>query len=509
MNKRINMLLPVIMICIWVGYGGGLFASEEQRLTDEIGRRTDEFASRIGRNLEAGRKAESNVVKFRSLVRAGTWTEAWPDSKGESQKREVSGEIWNDAIQATLHETGCVLLPKSEKPYYLDGPIILQSGQMIIADRDTEIRLKPGINTCMVRNEHIVGGPNGPVPKDQHPDTDIAIEGGIWTTLAVSRRESNGNNYGRSDRNNALPCHGVIVLNNTSNTVVRNVVIRQSRPFGVHLSNCTDFLVDGVTFEDHGRDGVHVNGPTCFGVIRNISGSTHDDFVALNGWDWRNCTPSFGPIHHVLVENLTGCKSKSQDFTSPYPDGTAEIRLLPGTENFPNGTKLACDISDCVFRKLTDIRTFKIYDQPNLELGRDKDFADPIGEVRNLYFNQLVFNRPGRFQFDVNVNGVAIDNVQLCFILPETFNLVEIGPLSATYKRKPDDPSTWFDIFSPDLDIIVRNFRLSNVSVSQNGQFITFPDAEKKLVKVADQKLNPDYPKTTPRGGTGKVKFFQ
>ena len=509
MNKLISIVLPVVMVCIIGENGGRLFASEEQCLADEIGRRIEEFSLRIGRKLEANKKAECGVVKFRSLVRVGTWSESWPDEKGEIRKREVKGEIWNDAIQATLRETGCVLLPKGEKPYYLDGPIILRSGQMIIADRDAEIRLKPGVNTCMVRNENIVGGQNGPVPRDQNPDTDIAVEGGVWTTLAVARRESNGNNYGRPDRNNALPCHGVIVLNNTSNTVVRNVVIRQSRPFGVHLSNCTDFLVDGVTFEDHGRDGVHVNGPACFGVIRNISGSTHDDFVALNAWDWRNCTPSFGPIHHVLVENIIGCKSKSLDFASPYPDGTAEIRLLPGTENFADGTKLACDISECVFRKLTDIRTFKIYDQPNLELGRDKDFADPIGEVRNLHFSQLVFNRPGRFQVAANVNGLAINDVQFRFVPQDTFKLVEIGPMSATYKRKPDDSLTWIEIFSPDRDILVQKFSLAGVSVFGDGKIMPLADAISRLVQVADQKLNPDYPKTTPRGGIGKVKFIQ
>ncbi|MDD4869606.1 MAG: right-handed parallel beta-helix repeat-containing protein [Kiritimatiellae bacterium] len=504
-----GIVLTMIMIGL-IGENPRLIASEEERLADEILHRTGAFESRISGKLDSGRKVESSVVKFRSLVRAGNWIENWPNDKGEIQKREVTGEIWNGAIQAALRETGCAVLPRCDKPYYLNAPIILRSGQMLIADRDAEIRLRPGVNTCMIRNENIVGGQNGPVPKGSRPDIDIAIEGGIWTTLAVARRENNGNNYGRSDGSNTVPCcHGVILLNNTSNTVVRNVVIRQSRPFGIHLSNCTDFLVDGIKFEDHGRDGVHVNGPACFGVIRNITGGTHDDFIALNAWDWRNCTPSFGPIHHVLVENVIGCKSKSPDFTTPYPDGTAEIRLLPGTENFVNGTKLACDISDCVFRKLTDIRTFKVYDQPNLELGRDKDFADPIGEVRNIYFRQLVFNRPGRFQLDVNVNGLAINDVQLCFALPDAFKLVEIGPMSATYKRKPDDPSTWFDIFSPDLDIIVRNFKLTNVTVLQNGQVTPFPEAGKKLVKVADQTLNPDYPKTTPRGGTGKVKFIQ
>jgi hypothetical protein len=31
------------------------------------------------------------------------------------------------------------------------------------------------------------------------------------------------------------------------------------------------------------------------------------------------------------------------------------------------------------------------------------------------------------------------------------------------------------------------------------------PDAESRLVKISDQKPNPDYPKTTPRGGKGRA----
>jgi len=117
--------------------------------------------------------------------------------------------------------------------------------------------------------------------------------------------------------------------------VVRNVTVRQSRAFGVHLSNCRDFLVEGVTFEDHGRDGVHVNGPASCGVIRSVRGVTHDDFVALNAWEWANYAPSYGPIHHLLVEDVAGTPRVSADDASPLPDGTAELRRSPARRPLP------------------------------------------------------------------------------------------------------------------------------------------------------------------------------
>ena len=405
-----------------------------------------QIQAHVGRSAEAAlavrTKMQANAPKpdaFRNLVRTDNWQERWPDAAGKSQPRAVTGEVWTAAIQAALDQHNTVTIPARAQPYYLDAPLVLSSGQSLTADAKAEFRLLPGVNTCLIRNAHIVGSQTGPAPTGSEPDRDIVIEGGTWTTLGTSPDEWNGNTRGRSARQNDVQgCHGVILLNNVCGAVVRNVhhlsVPRLRRPTS---SDSRDFLVEGVTFVENGRDGVHVNGPSSYGVIRTVRGVTHDDFVALNAWEWANYAPTYGPIHHVLVEDVVGTDRASADYTSPYPDGTAEIRLLPGTKAFADGTKLACEIADCAFRKLTNIRTVKAYDQPNLELGRDKDFSDPIGALRNLFFCQLVFNRPGRFQIAANVDGLTIDDVQLRFALADTFRLVEIGPMSATCQFKP------------------------------------------------------------------------
>ena len=473
----------------------------------------DSIQAHVGRGVESALAARAmaqagapKLDTFRHLVRTGSWTEVWPDAAGKPQPRAVTGEVWTAALQAALDQHNTATIPARPQPYYLDAPLVLKPGQSLTADVKAEIRLLPSVNTCMIRNEHLVGSRTGPVPADVARDRGIVIEGGIWTTLTTAPGPCNGNTRGRSAKQGDMyGCHGVILLNNVCGVVVRNVTIRQSRAFGVHLSNCRDFLVEGVTFEDQGRDGIHVNGPAAYGVIRHVSGVTHDDFVALNAWEWANYAPSYGPIHHVLVEEVSGSALASGDPASPLPDGTAEIRLLPGTKTFADGTKLACDISDCAFRKLTDIRTVKAYDQPNLEMGREKDFCDPIGTLRNVFFSQLTFSRPGRFQIAANVEGLTIEDVLFRFVPSDTFRLVEIGPMSATYKHKPDDPATWTELFSPDRDVTVRAFRLTGVRVLQGGQPVPLADASARIVKTADQKLNPDYPKTTPRGGVGKV----
>lgn len=428
-----------------------------------------------------------------SLAHASVWTEIWPDAKGNAQSRKVQGKIWNDAIQTALDKDNAVHLPKRDQPYYLDGPIVLRSGQKLTADPDAEIRLKPGTNTCMVRNENIVGFADQPVPADTKPDTDITIEGGIWTTLANGMKDSNGNHRGASSKKDPVPgTHGVILLHNVRHVTVRNISVRQSRAFAVHLANVNDFTVDGVTLDRHGRDGVHVNAPASHGLIRRVSGVSHDDTVALNAWEWKNYAPSFGAIHHIVIEDVHGS-----------PDGVPSansIRMLPGVKRFSDGTTLDCPIHDITVRGITDISDFKLYDQPNLEVGRDNDASAAIGSLRDIAFDNLTFNRPGSIQIHANTDGLTIRDVKLNFPLAADYHLIGLGPKSQTYKHKSDDPATWTEIFSTDLNCTVRSLGVSGVRPHGAATDLSM----ERIVHVIELKPNPDYPKTTPKGGTGK-----
>jgi hypothetical protein len=282
-------------------------------------------------------------------------------------------------------------------------------------------------------------------------------------------------------------------LQNVCRISVKNVTIRQSRPFGVHLANAHEFTVENITLEDHRRDGVHVNGPASNGLIRGVRGDPHDDNVALNAWEWKNYAPSYGPIERIVIEDVTGA-----------PDGihaANAIRLLSGVKRFDDGTTLDCPIRDITLRDITDIRDFKLYDQPNLEVGRDNDFSAGIGTLKKIVFENLTFNRPGSIQIHAHTDGLVVRGVKLLFTPPPNYRLLELGPKSATYKGGPNtDPSRWTEIFSPDLDCTVRHVRITGVRTRDSQTDLPI----EQVVKIIEQKLNPDYPKTTPKGGTGK-----
>ena len=73
--------------------------------------------------------------------------------------------------------------------------------------------------------------------------------------------------------------------------------------------------------------------------------------------------------------------------------------------------------------------------------------------------------------------------------------------MSATFRSRPADPASWVEIFSPDRDVKVSGLSLEKVRV----QDLLVPGAGSRFVSVRNQHPNPDYPKTTPRGGIGRA----
>jgi hypothetical protein len=122
-----------------------------------------------------------------------------------------------------------------------------------------------------------------------------------------------------------------------------------------------------------------------------------------------------------------------------------------------------------------------------------------VGTMKNIRLEDLTFNRPGKIELHANTDGLIIHNVKLNHALTPDWQLLAIGPKSQTYRRGTD-PERWVEIFSPDLDCTVRNVSVSGVRTRESQADLPIDQS----VQVIEQKPNPDYPKTTPKGGTGK-----
>ena len=76
--------------------------------------------------------------------------------------------------------------------------------------------------------------------------------------------------------------------------------------------------------------------------------------------------------------------------------------------------------------------------------------------------------------------------------------VVEVGPKSSTWKRGFSDPKMWAELFDPELICTAKNLSFKNITFA--GQPCS---DEQAIVGCHRLQPNPDYPNTTPKGGTG------
>lgn len=475
---------------------------------DDLCRELMTTENRVGRAVS---RNAGPVTNYARLVRRETWHQAWDaDARAVGPLRPVTGEVWSDAIERCLAEHGSVFIPEMTEPVYLDRPIVLPGKSRLIVHPQTEVRLIAGsAGTCMVRNENPVGSQGGPVVLCADPDTDIVIEGGIWSDQLNEGRGRGG----ACDPDHSRPgSHGIFLLHNVRGVAVRNIRFRDCSPFAIQIGNAVDFLIERIRF-DETADGVHVEGPSARGIIRQLSGKTNDDVVALNAWDWENSSLTYGPISDMLVEEV-----------EMRPGYTwSELRLLPGTKRFPDGNTVDCDIRRCVFRRLRGLHTVKLYDQPNVNQP-DRDFADPIGTLSDLYFSDMVadgisradyYDKSSDAVFDVcaNVDGLSLRDIRLNYIPGESGRapyLVSVGPKSLTWPKGPRPEDGWKEVFNPNANPALKGLRIRGVWVpGRDGSAPHVPcDNVLDLLFERHASRNPDFPNTMPRGGSGRGRMI-
>ena len=406
----------------------------------------------------------------------------------------VHDNIWTKAIQTALDEKKNVYIPDMGHEILLDGSVFMDSHTNLKVDENQVIRLKEQTNVCMLRNRNMI--PGGHAYTEQvDPDEYITVTGGIWAAP--------DNEPLRMDNlRTIVGGFAQLAFSNVRYVNVTNATFSRGTSYAVMFSNCTNFYVDGIKFDRFEKDGIHVDGPAKFGIIRNLDGvGLGDDMIALLAWDWFSSSITNGDIEDIFVENVKG--------------GNNEIRLLSGRKVYRNGKKKDCDIRRCVFENVTGIYTYKMYYQPhykNVVWGEHFDSAETVGRMDDIYFENITvpkirdagFNDIaiyGIFDILADCKNLNFKNIKVDHTLSEldekNIKLINVGPISATFKYT-DDKANWGDFFEPDMCCTVEDINLENITFA--GKPVTDSD---KLVKETHQKINPDYPNTLPKGGTG------
>ena len=412
--------------------------------------------------------------------------------------------VYGDAIQAALDKYQCVKISKTDC-MYLEKPIIMRSGYRLKLDRNQHIANIPGTLSCLIRNEHITNGADAPVVHEYY-DTDISVDGGIWDGGLT---DTDGEDK-RLVTGLEPECKGalsIMIFVNAENLTVKNAEFKNGGiNYAVQLGNVKRFRISDLTFIRYGRDGVHINGPSSYGEICDLYGEDMgDDVVALNAWDWDTSAVTFGTIEKMYVHDNKSTNN--------------ELRLLPGRKLYQK-TYVDCDIHDCILQRLSGIYTFKIYCQPNIFNAEIEGYHDVSGTVGNIYevwfcdididknrnsgFHGLPVN--GIFDVCADCHDLHFENIHVLSTYDEVekrgMKFLSVGPLSAVWKNGSENPDDWGEVFDPNAICYVENISFKNIS---------FEDCKATtrdmLTKEITMTVNPEYPNTTPRGGTGYGKL--
>ena len=422
--------------------------------------------------VPTGKPALRSLAEYSNLTYKRSWMQHWNSETRERIRPNLdpvsaSGTVWSEAIAQSMLEQNGVYIPEMSEVLYLDRSIIVESGSRIIVHPKTEIRaITNEVEFPAIRNKSIVSGQEGPVVLAKGADRNILIEGGIWGDNKNSGYGPQGFREGKFGL--MLGSQGCIVLSNVENVAVRNVSFLDTSSFGLQIGNARNFLVENVCVHNT-KDGVHVEGPAEFGIIRNIFGpKAGDDAVAINAWDWRTSSLTFGTISDLLVED------------SDVEEGACAIRILPGVKMYPGGATEVCEVKRCIFSNIRNIHSFKMYDQPNVRDVKN-DYSADLALASDLYFENihikpfdLTNNRDTSknsvFEICSHVDGIYLDNIQIDYIpaKPNAEFLMIVGPKSRI-GNIPFKKTGTQEIFNPKASPVAKNIVIRNVFSRPQG----------------------------------------
>ena len=418
--------------------------------------------ARIGRETAAADR-ENAIFQARLAKRCSLL-----DYADQVQERNGTN-IWTIAFQKAIDENEIVVVPARAEPYFLDGTLRIRSNRRIEATGAT-VRLVDGMRTVMLRNEGTKDGAMEPIPSGAR-DSNIAVVGGRWEDCCTRRAgygSSGVYDVGARGFGNFLGVSTLFLFNNCDHVSLRSVTFARCGGFAVQAGMGDAYLFDGITFDSCFADGLHLNGGLTRVHARSVRGSVGDDLLAINAYDWLNSSVTFAPMRFILCEDM--------ELVGGYP----AIRILPGTYRYPNGKKVDCSVSDVILRRISGVKTYKIYLQPpSYEIGQAPEWGE-IGTGGNIFFEQLAIDldKPsdmfdvymksdavrghfGAFEIGANLSSIIFRDIDVTFHADRfpLSHLVTVGPKSVQVTAN----GKMRELFAPYLSCTVGEICFANV----------------------------------------------
>ena len=379
-----------------------------------------------------------------------------------------NGKIWSEAFSFALKNYEDIIIPAGK--YYVDKSLVVPQNRGIIADENAEIILIKGVKSLLLRNENVIDGSDKPIPKTAIKDENISITGGIWGEENDERL-----GYGKSgcfDENNSMV--GVstcFLLSNVKNLTLKNLTFRHTAGFAIQMGNISNFAVENICFDVCYADGLHINGGTENGTVKNLYGHTEDDLIALNAYDWDNSSINFGKIENLVVDGVK-CDVGGNVHKS--------IRIQPGIYPYKSGEKEDCFVKNLTIKNVSGVACFKMYLQTpayttfpekNVGVGRmenilfeniSADTSEPVDKQPNYLSGNTVTGNFATFEIGSNVKNLTFNNVKTVLKKAKYPNsyFIAVGPKTQYIAEKK------LELFDPYVCCTIQRINFENVYIN-------------------------------------------
>ncbi|WP_407424840.1 hypothetical protein, partial [Methanobrevibacter sp.] len=193
-----------------------------------------------------------------------------------------------NAIQELIDSGVCeVCLPVPEKSYLISKPLELPSNFRLVLPRFAEIKLADGSNCYMLKNKTVTNRAERVRKIWDHvneydPDFEcrnIEVCGGIWNFNNLNQLENPI--FTKEYEKTGYAGFGFLFYN-VKNLIIKSLTLKDPASFAVILDKVSYFTVEDIIFDyNYGNpkafnmDGIHVNGNSHFGHIRNLKGTCY------------------------------------------------------------------------------------------------------------------------------------------------------------------------------------------------------------------------------------------
>lgn len=176
--------------------------------------------------------------------------------------------------------------------FLISSPLILLSNTTLICDPDTIIkRTAASVSSGQIG---LVGNAD-----ESSGNSNIAIFGGTW----------DGNGSTQTLSNSLTRVQALFRFIKVDRLHISDVIVKDPISLCIQAAQVTKSTFRNIEFQqtitgDIYKDGLHINGPSSDLQISGISGSTNDDFIALNAWDLGPFGPTTGNINRVVISDV-------------------------------------------------------------------------------------------------------------------------------------------------------------------------------------------------------------